>query len=327
MTCGIYKITNKLDGKAYIGASSNIEERWAAHKRNSSSSRRYLKQGFENFIFEIVEVCLKEELRDKERYYIKLFDTKIPRGYNLTDGGELPFNTTGFFRVHKHRDNNCTQGFFYVYQYSEKGVPFQITATDLNKLKEKVKVKGLEWKILNKELSKETMKSNEENMLKISYENDSTGFYRVSKTNSKIWGYYYKYYYKEGNQPTSLQSVNIRVLKKNVEEKGLPWKISDEEKAKQTLKESDENNMDRQNSTGYYNMSLMKEPRVKQGFVYRYHYRIDGKTKSIMSVDLERLEQKVKEKNLPWFIVNEELAKNTRDKLNQTGSQKSLNDL
>lgn len=32
MTCGIYKIENKLNGKVYIGQSINIEQRWREHK-------------------------------------------------------------------------------------------------------------------------------------------------------------------------------------------------------------------------------------------------------------------------------------------------------
>ena len=242
------------------------------------------------------------------------------------ENSKLPWNSTGFFRVHKHRDENCTQGFFYVYQYTENGSTIQLTATDLNKLKEKVKSKGLEWKVIMESQAKETMRVNDENMLKISYDNDSTGFYRVSKTNSKIWGHYYKYYYKDNGKPSALQSINIRVLKKNVEEKGLPWKIIDEEKAKQTLKESDDNNQNYgANSTGYYRVGTMVEPRVNQGFVYRYHYYDEqGKPKSLTSVSLKTLEKKVKAKGLPWRIVNEALAEKTRNSKKQIKSQKSL---
>ena len=35
MSCGIYKITNKINNKSYIGCSKNIEHRWIAHKSES----------------------------------------------------------------------------------------------------------------------------------------------------------------------------------------------------------------------------------------------------------------------------------------------------
>lgn len=54
-------------------------------------------------------------------------------------------NTTGFFRVSKAKRKSCKQGFYYVYSYYEGGKRKAITATNINKLKEKVVSKGLEW--------------------------------------------------------------------------------------------------------------------------------------------------------------------------------------
>jgi len=96
---GIYKVTNKINGKIYIGQSVNIEDRWRNHKfkpfyeksgqYNSLFYKAIRKYGIENFIFEVVEECKKEELDEKEKYWIKYYDSNnLEKGYNLTDGGE-----------------------------------------------------------------------------------------------------------------------------------------------------------------------------------------------------------------------------------------------
>jgi group I intron endonuclease len=89
----IYKIKNKLDGKLYIGQTAKtLEERWKEH-RNMSSNCRYLKAaiklyGKENFEVSIIAHCISEtEMNYREAYYIKLFKTLAPNGYNLTKGG------------------------------------------------------------------------------------------------------------------------------------------------------------------------------------------------------------------------------------------------
>ena len=73
MTIGIYKITNLLNNKIYIGQSLNIERRFKEHCYKGKESRIPLdlaiqKYGKDNFTFEIIENCLKEELNEKETY-------------------------------------------------------------------------------------------------------------------------------------------------------------------------------------------------------------------------------------------------------------------
>lgn len=95
---GIYKITNILNGKVYIGQSVCIESRWASHRSrpfqvtsptyNYPIYRAIRKYGLQNFSFEVLEECLEEELDNKEIYYISLYDSLNPKkGYNLTQGG------------------------------------------------------------------------------------------------------------------------------------------------------------------------------------------------------------------------------------------------
>ena len=55
-----------------------------------------------------------------------------------------------------------------------------------------------------------------------------------------------------------------------------------------------------QNTSGYLNVSKHKDKRLKQGFTWKYQYYVDGKHVAISSVDLDKLEAKVKAKGLVW---------------------------
>lgn len=93
---GIYKYTNKDNGKIYIGRSVNINKRKWEHLHSPSPysffDQTLAKIGEDKFDFEIVEECSMEELRDKEKYWIKFYNCCVldnrDGGYNLTRGGE-----------------------------------------------------------------------------------------------------------------------------------------------------------------------------------------------------------------------------------------------
>jgi len=92
MSIGIYKIINPK-GKIYIGKSKNIENRWNDYikiQRCSQQRKLYYslkKYGSENHIFEIIEKCLIEECNNKEKYWIKFYNS-VEIGLNLTEGGD-----------------------------------------------------------------------------------------------------------------------------------------------------------------------------------------------------------------------------------------------
>lgn len=92
MTCGIYKITNKINGKCYIGQSINIETRWHHHKYFDKKLSCYplyramSKYGKENFKLDIIEECPQKDLNEREIYYIKYYNS-YENGYNQTLGG------------------------------------------------------------------------------------------------------------------------------------------------------------------------------------------------------------------------------------------------
>ena len=90
---GIYKITNRINQKAYIGQSVNIEKRWSRHKRSIQIQdyplyRAMRKYGLEQFSFEVLEETLVSELDKRECYWIDFYQTALrEKGYNLTLGG------------------------------------------------------------------------------------------------------------------------------------------------------------------------------------------------------------------------------------------------
>ena len=92
----IYLITNKINGKQYVGQTSkSLDARWKDHVQiRFRPSCSYLhsaidKYGPDNFLVEIlVTVQTKEEMNFYERALIKALGTKAPDGYNLTDGGD-----------------------------------------------------------------------------------------------------------------------------------------------------------------------------------------------------------------------------------------------
>lgn len=93
---GIYKYTNKENGKIYIGRSTNIAHRKWEHLHNPSPysyfDQTLAKIGEEAFLFEIIEECTVDELKEKEKYWISFYKTCVldgrENGYNLTRGGE-----------------------------------------------------------------------------------------------------------------------------------------------------------------------------------------------------------------------------------------------
>jgi group I intron endonuclease len=92
----VYKITNAVNGKVYIGITKcNLSKRWAEHKCKSKSlcSHLYLsikKYGINSFKIEtIFEAISEKELYEKEIEFISFYKSNNPSfGYNNSIGGE-----------------------------------------------------------------------------------------------------------------------------------------------------------------------------------------------------------------------------------------------
>lgn len=89
----IYKFTNIINNKIYIGKSMKYRFNYRMHQHqyelgNTHFDRAKKKYGFENFKLEIVEDNIpKEKLSEREIYWIKYYDS-FKNGYNSTSGGE-----------------------------------------------------------------------------------------------------------------------------------------------------------------------------------------------------------------------------------------------
>lgn len=88
----IYRATNKINGKMYIGQTIQpLKLRIKNHLRSTCLShfkKALLKNGIENFEWIVLyETDNKEDLNDNEIYFIKLFNS-LENGYNMTEGGE-----------------------------------------------------------------------------------------------------------------------------------------------------------------------------------------------------------------------------------------------
>lgn len=89
---GIYRIHNLVNDKNYIGKSEvSIEARLDEHrigkKSNFHLQSAIKKYGIENFEFLVLEECSPELCCERERYWIKFYDS-FNNGYNDTTGGE-----------------------------------------------------------------------------------------------------------------------------------------------------------------------------------------------------------------------------------------------
>lgn len=92
----VYKITNKLNGKVYVGLTrQTLAKRWYDHQRITSRVSA-LKAAISkyrpiNFSVEVLgEYKNTQGLINAEKYYINYLNCMVPNGYNITCGGEAP---------------------------------------------------------------------------------------------------------------------------------------------------------------------------------------------------------------------------------------------
>ena len=91
---GVYKLTNLTNQKVYIGQAVDIGERFKQHTKcglgiDTPSNMLYaamIKDGVENFTFEVLEECERGQLNDREKYYIEFYRAQ-EHGYNMSRGG------------------------------------------------------------------------------------------------------------------------------------------------------------------------------------------------------------------------------------------------
>lgn len=96
---GIYKITNTINNKFYIGSSNNIKKRWNRHKmdlrnnkhKNTLLQNSYNKYGVDVFLFEIIEIISEYNmLLEREQYYLDKY-----KSYNKNIGFNINTKSSG----------------------------------------------------------------------------------------------------------------------------------------------------------------------------------------------------------------------------------------
>ena len=87
----IYKAVNKINGKIYVGQTvMALERRIAAHlcAKTGIFPAALRKYGIQSFEFSVIDASeTQASLKEKEVYWIKFYGCKVPKGYNITDGG------------------------------------------------------------------------------------------------------------------------------------------------------------------------------------------------------------------------------------------------
>lgn len=91
---GIYRITNKENQMCYIGQSVDLKERLKTHIKaglgiGATNNKLYTSMqqyGVENFTYEILEICERSQLNDREKFWIDYYQSNS-YGMNSTGGG------------------------------------------------------------------------------------------------------------------------------------------------------------------------------------------------------------------------------------------------
>jgi len=105
----IYKITNTVNNKCYIGVTTatNPNERWSHHKSAIRANigcpflqTAFKKHGEDAFKFEVLIICFDEDVFKFENEYIVKYNSMIPNGYNAAQGGKIGMSFLG----KKHTD-------------------------------------------------------------------------------------------------------------------------------------------------------------------------------------------------------------------------------
>ncbi len=104
----IYQIKNKVTYKSYIGITKQDPvTRWKGHLNSIHHNRgcpalgdAINTYGINNFIFKVLIICFDEDLYKYEIEYIKKYNTMVPNGYNILEGGQCG----GGFKGHKHSE-------------------------------------------------------------------------------------------------------------------------------------------------------------------------------------------------------------------------------
>ena len=216
---GIYKVTNKVNGKVYIGQSVDISRRWCEHmnaKDDIYFHKAIQKYGVENFEWEVIEQCKKKDLDERESYWIEYYDS-FNKGYNCTKGGEgAPGgkdnpNWKGGVSLDEDYYRQYSKQYYQVNKEKRKEYDKQYGEANKEKKKEyskeyyeankeKIKEYDKQYREANKEKVKEYKEANKEKMKEKAKE-----YYETNKEERKEYSKQYYQAHKEELKEKSKQ--------------------------------------------------------------------------------------------------------------------------
>ena len=260
---GIYKVTNKVNGKVYIGQSVDIGRRWREHmtaKDGIYFHKAIQKYGVENFEWEVIEQC-KKDLDEREIYWIEYYDS-FNKGYNCTKGGDSG-------PVLRGEDNpNWKGGISSDPEYSKK-----LYEANKEQKKEYCKKQYKQWYEINKDKIKEYKEANKEKRKEYNkqyYEENK------EKMREKVKEYREANKEKIKQQHKQYYQAHKEELKVKVKQQQKEYYVTNKEKRKEKMKE-------------YYEVN--KEKRKE----YREAHK--EKAKEYYEAHKEELKEKRKQRN------------------------------
>jgi len=150
----IYKTTNLVNGKIYVGQDSNNNSKYLGGGKLLKLAIK--KYGKDNFVKEIIEECSSmDELSEREVYWIDIFNSKDKNiGYNILDGGLISpmYNNTHTDETKEKMSNNhydCNGENNPMY-----GKTFEDVWREKGLSEKEIKIKWDEWLKKRSELSK-----------------------------------------------------------------------------------------------------------------------------------------------------------------------------
>ena len=145
---GIYKITNTVTGKFYIGSSKNVKHRWADHKcqsiwkkcPNNPMYMDMMKHGTDKFAFEILAEVEADKLKEKEQQFIKTlkptYNDRNAKGLDVERKKEYNKEYQKSDKYKEYQKSDKRKEYMKEYQKSDKRKEYQKEYQKSDKYKE-----------------------------------------------------------------------------------------------------------------------------------------------------------------------------------------------